>query len=49
MGVSNWFDLGKKNVKNFIKAKLSLPKRKAGKNESPAFRKVGHPPGAPKA
>ena len=48
MGVSNFFYEGAKAVKNFVKAKLSIPKRKAGKEENPTFRKVGKMPGGPK-
>lgn len=39
MGVSNFFYEGAKVVAGFVKAKTSVPKRPAGKKESPSFAK----------
>jgi len=44
MGVSNFFYEGAKTVKGFVKAKLSVTKRKAGENPNPDFRQVGKVP-----
>lgn len=47
MGVSNFFYQGAKTVKNFVKAKLSIPARKAGTSGNANFRQVGKVPGGP--
>lgn len=44
-GVSRMFYEGARTVKNFVKAKLNIPKSSAGVVPTPTFRQTGKNPG----